>query len=156
MSANRITHAKYGQMQTLVKTLCGHDRSIHYKNKRKDVLWCVTMIDPATIWFDIKQVENREVHTVASVVEQTWPTRYPWPTIVVFFKGAEFMGDFARMVAKDYGIERKGISVRNPQVDYMSSEVEAEDEDMEEEEPYELEGEGYVGQPPVITKDDHI
>jgi hypothetical protein len=73
------------------------------------------MIDPATSWFEIKQVQNREAHTVASVVEQTWLTRYPWPSIVVFDKGTEFMGDFARMVAKDYGIERKGITVRNPQ-----------------------------------------
>jgi hypothetical protein len=42
------------------------------------------------------------------------------------------------------------------QVDYVSSEVKAEDEDMEEEEAYELEGEGHVGPPPGITKEDHI
>jgi hypothetical protein len=71
------------------------------------------MIDPATSWFENKEVQNREAQTVASVVEQTWLTRYRWPTIVVFDKGTDFMGDFARMVAKDYGIERKGISVRN-------------------------------------------
>jgi hypothetical protein len=38
-------------------------------------------------------------------------------TILVFDKGTEFMGDFAQMVAKDYGIERKGITVRKPQCD---------------------------------------
>jgi hypothetical protein len=34
--------------------------------------------------------------------------------------------------------------------------VEEEDEDMEEEEAYKLEGEGHVGPPPPTTKDDHI
>jgi hypothetical protein len=42
------------------------------------------------------------------------------------------------------------------QVHYVSSEVEEEDEDMEEEESHELEGEGHVGPPPAITKEDHI
>jgi hypothetical protein len=37
------------------------------------------------------------------------------------------------------------------QVDYVSSVVEAEDEDMEDEEAYKLEEEGHVGPPPTIT-----
>ena len=52
---------------------------------------------------------------MAAAVEQTWLTRYPWPTQVIFDKGKEFMGDFAEMVANDYGIKRKGTTVRNPQ-----------------------------------------
>jgi hypothetical protein len=42
------------------------------------------------------------------------------------------------------------------QVDYVSSEVEEEDKDMEDEGAYALEGEGHVGPPPAITKEDHI
>jgi hypothetical protein len=42
------------------------------------------------------------------------------------------------------------------QVDFISSEVEVEDDDMEEEEAYKLKGEGYVVPPPTSTKDDHI
>jgi hypothetical protein len=42
------------------------------------------------------------------------------------------------------------------QLYYVSSEVEEEYKDMEEEEAYELEGEGHVGPPPTITKEDHI
>jgi hypothetical protein len=60
------------------------------------------MIDPATSWFEIEEVQNREGHTVARVVEQTWLTRYPWPTIEGFDKRTE--NDFAQMVAQDYGI----------------------------------------------------
>jgi RNase H-like domain found in reverse transcriptase/Reverse transcriptase (RNA-dependent DNA polymerase)/Integrase zinc binding domain len=83
--------------------------------KKALTLWCVTMIDPATSWFEMKQVKDKEAITVASAVEQTWLTRYPWPTQVIFDKGKEFLGEFAAMVSNDYGIERKGITVRNPQ-----------------------------------------
>lgn len=120
----KVTHTKYGHLpekdaecepwERLCVDMIG-PYTIKRKGKKPLILWCVTMIDPATSWFEIKQVQNKEAYTVASVVEQTWLTRYPWPTIVVFDKGTEFMGDFARMVAKDYGIERKGITVRNPQ-----------------------------------------
>jgi hypothetical protein len=67
--------------------------TIKRKAKTPLTLWCVTMIDPATRWFDIKQVQNRAAHIMASAMEQTWLTQYPWPTIVVFNKGTAFMGD---------------------------------------------------------------
>lgn len=89
--------------------------TIKVKGRQAMTLWCVTMIDPATGWFEMKQVKDKEAITVAAVVEQTWLTRYPWPTQVIFDKGKEFMGDFAHMMTNDYGIERKGTTVRNPQ-----------------------------------------
>jgi transposase InsO family protein len=73
------------------------------------------MIDPATGWFEMKEIPNKEAFTIASIVEQTWLTRYPWPTEVTFDRGKEFMGEFARMVEKDYGITRRPITTRNPQ-----------------------------------------
>jgi len=78
-------------------------------------LWCVTMIDPATSWFEIKTIKNKEAINIANIVEQTWLTRYPWPNIITYDKGAEFMAEFARMVEVDYGIKRKGATTRNPQ-----------------------------------------
>jgi hypothetical protein len=66
---------------------------IKRKGKKPLTLWCVTMRDPATSWFEIK-LQNIEAHTVASVVEQTWLTRYPWPTLVVFDKGTDFFWRF--------------------------------------------------------------
>ena len=56
------------------------------------------MIDPTTGWFEISQIPNNESHTVAEAVEQTWLSRYPWPTQII--------GDFTRMVREDYGIKR--------------------------------------------------
>jgi hypothetical protein len=49
-------------------------------------------------------------------------------------------------------LQHMGIS----QVDYVSCEVEGEDEDIKEKEAYELEGEVHVGPPPTTTEDDHI
>ena len=46
--------------------------------KEKELtLHCVTMIDPATCWFEIKQILDKCADTVADVVEKTWLTRYP-------------------------------------------------------------------------------
>ena len=44
------------------------------KNKKKIVLWCITMIDPATGWFEIKEIKNKLAINVADIVEQTWLT----------------------------------------------------------------------------------
>jgi hypothetical protein len=89
--------------------------TIKRRGKKNLVLWCVTMIDPATGWFEMRQIPNKEAVTIANLVEQTWLSRYPWPTQVIFDRGSEFMGEFARMVQKDYGVKRKPITMRNPQ-----------------------------------------
>ena len=78
-------------------------------------LQCVTMIDPATGWFEMKTTEGKSAMEVANIVEQTWLSRYPWPQEIVYDRGSEFMGDFANMIADDYGITKRPITVRNPQ-----------------------------------------
>ena len=72
------------------------------------------MIDPATGWFEIKDIKTKRADVIANVVEKTWLTRYPWPTQVVFDRGTEFMSEFSSML-EDYGIKRKPITKRNPQ-----------------------------------------
>jgi hypothetical protein len=89
--------------------------TIKRRGKKNLVLWCVTMIDPATGWFEMKEIPNKDSNTVANLVEQTWFTRYPWPTQIIFDRGKEFMGDFARMVQEDYGVKKKPTTTRNPQ-----------------------------------------
>jgi hypothetical protein len=73
------------------------------------------MIDPATSWFEITQIKSKDAPTVANAVEQTWLTRYPWPTQIIYDNGTEFMAEFADMVTKDYGLKRKPTTTRNPQ-----------------------------------------
>jgi hypothetical protein len=85
------------------------------KGKKPLQLWCVTMIDPATSWFEIKPITNKQAITVAEAVEVTWLTRYPRPSQITYDRGSEFLGEFANMIVNDYGIIKKPTSTRNPQ-----------------------------------------
>ena len=85
--------------------------TIKRKGKNKKLtLWAVTMIDPATGWFEIKEIKDKTAINVANIVEKTWLTRYPWPTEITYDKGTEFMADFATMITNDYGIRKSPAS----------------------------------------------
>jgi transposase InsO family protein len=99
-----------------------------YKIRRKGkphlVCRCVTMIDPATGWFEIQQYDDKKSITVANIIEQEWFSRYPWPTQVTFDRGNEFIGqDFQKMLKDDYGVKTKPITVRNPQANAIVERV---------------------------------
>jgi transposase InsO family protein len=86
------------------------------KDDRKETtvqFQCVVMIDPATGWFEL--VKEKDAMTVANAVEMTWLTQYPWPQEIMYDRGSEFMGNFACMIVKDYGIKQRPIVVCNPQ-----------------------------------------
>jgi hypothetical protein len=61
-----------------------------YKIRRKGkvdlICKCVTMIDPATGWFEIQQYDDKQSITVANIVlvEQELFSRYPWPRQITF------------------------------------------------------------------------
>ena len=77
---------------------------------------CVTMIDPASGWFEIHQYDDKRSVTIANIAEQEWFSRYPWPFQVTYDRCSEFIGqDFQKMLVEDYGIKKKPITVRNPQ-----------------------------------------
>jgi len=59
-------------------------------------LWCQTIINPAKGWFEMKELKDRKAISVANLVEQTWLARYPWQSEIVFDRGTEFMGQFAK------------------------------------------------------------
>ena len=97
---------------------------IKRRGRENLTLWCVTMIDPATGWFEIKQVPGtKRADVVANIVEQTWLTRYPYPQEVTFDRGTEFMAEFADMLVNDYGIKKKPITKRNPQANAIVERV---------------------------------
>ena len=75
---------------------------------------CVTMIDPATGWFEMVSTPQKDAGTVANIVETTWFTRYPLPEELVYDRGSEFLGEFARMIEEDYGIKKRPTTTRNP------------------------------------------
>ena len=41
----------------------------------------VTMIDPATGWFEVEEIPNKESITVAEQVDKYWFCRYPRPMV---------------------------------------------------------------------------
>jgi hypothetical protein len=86
-------------------------------NKQKGVkpLRAVTMIDPATGWFEVREIDTKHAYNVAEAVELAWLTRYPRPNIITYDKGTEFLAEFAKMVKNDYGLICKPITTRNPQ-----------------------------------------
>ena len=90
-----------------------------YRIRRKDksviTMQALTMIDPATGWFEIVQYDDKRAITVANLVEQVWLSRYPWPSLITYDKGSEFIGsEFQKTVKDEYGIKTKPITVRNP------------------------------------------
>ena len=82
-------------------------------------LWCCTMIDPATGWFEMQQIDTKSADNVINIVDQAWFTRYPWPTKVISDRGGEFMKEFGQSLELDYGITKKTITTRNPQANAM-------------------------------------
>lgn len=68
------------------------------KPKEPRTLWCVTMIDPATGWVEIKDIDKKQAINIANIVETTWLSRYPWPKVMTFDRGTEFMPEFAQMI----------------------------------------------------------
>jgi RNase H-like domain found in reverse transcriptase/Integrase zinc binding domain len=58
--------------------------TIKCQGKKNLVLWCITMIGPATGWVEMQEIPNKEAFTIANFVKQTWLTRYPWPNQIIF------------------------------------------------------------------------
>ena len=93
-------------------------------------LTCMTMIDPATGWFEIVEVtsfiiedlQNKSFREtidktsarISRLFDQTWLARYLRPKKVVFDNGSEFKKDFMPLL-KDWAIKPKCTTVKNPQ-----------------------------------------
>jgi hypothetical protein len=98
--------------------------TIRRKGHKNLICRCVTMIDPATGWFEIHEYDDKRSITVANIAEQEWLSRYPWPTQITFDRGSEFIGqDFQKMIKEDYGVKAKPITVRNPQANAIVERV---------------------------------
>ena len=86
-------------------------------------LRAVTMIDPATGWIEIREVDSARADLVANQVELAWLTRYPLPSKVILDRGREFLKEFKVMMKDDYGIEVASITTRNPQANAILERV---------------------------------
>ena len=95
------------------------------KDDMKDrfTLHCLTMIDPATGWFEIAEIPSKRADDVANVLERTWLSRYPWPQHVINDRGSEFMAEVQEMLTNDYGCDVNRITTRNPQANAIVERV---------------------------------
>ena len=106
---SKTTNQKYGKLPlkqaetnpsgTLCVDLIG-PYTIPQKGKNPIKLWCLTMIDPVTGWFEMAQIPNKTAAEVADIAEKTWFTRYPLPQQIVFDLGTEFMAELSKIFAK--------------------------------------------------------
>jgi hypothetical protein len=53
-------------------------------------LLALTMIDPATGWFEIAEANNKSAASIQDLFHNTWLARYPRPQFIVFDNGGEF------------------------------------------------------------------
>ena len=102
---------------TLCIDLIG-DYKFGYK-ENEATLTCLTMIDPATGYFELVEVDRKRADYIANHLEMAWLSRYPWPTEIVMDKGNEFAKEIQEFLAEEYGIKRKIITSRNPQSNSM-------------------------------------
>jgi hypothetical protein len=110
---NRIGPYKIGQDQMI--TVQKKGERAKKVTQPAPILWCMTMIDPATNWLEIARIDDRSSMEAANELEITWFNRYPLPTELIVDRGKEFMGEIIRMVREDYNVKRKPITTRNPQ-----------------------------------------
>lgn len=97
--------------------------TVKEKGKEKWLLHCLTMIDPATGWFEIVEIPGKRADDVANCLERAWFSRYPWPKHVIHDRGREFMAEVHEMLRHDYGCTINLITTRNPQANAIVERV---------------------------------
>jgi hypothetical protein len=92
-------------------------------NKKEIIQHCLTMIDPASRWFEIAEVPTKRADYVSNILLQMWLVLYPWPTKVICDRRTEFMAKTKDMLKNEYGIKQQVVTTQNPQVNSMVERV---------------------------------
>jgi hypothetical protein len=87
-------------------------------------LLALTMIDPATGWFEIVEATNKSATSIQDLFHNTWLACYPRPQFIVFDNGrwGEFKREFKQM-CENYGIKAKPTTSHNPQANAIIERV---------------------------------
>ena len=75
----------------------------------------VTMIDDATGWPEIAQLDEKKAYHLAKRFDAQWLCRYPRPAKVVCDNGSEFIGSEFQELLRSYAVEQVPTTVANPQ-----------------------------------------
>jgi transposase InsO family protein len=109
-------------------------------------LRALTIIDPATGWFEMKEIDAPNAASTAAAIDDVWFSRYPRPKIIQFDGGGEFKNVFAETIA-NYGLESHPTTAYNPQANGIIERVhqvitdmlrtfELEEQDLNEHDPW--------------------
>ena len=85
---------------------------------------CMTMINPATSWFEIVQVpiDDKSLAHISQIFNNSWLSHYPWPVYCVYNNGGEFKLHFKTLCA-EYSIQMKPTSIKNLQANSVLEHV---------------------------------
>jgi hypothetical protein len=84
-----FSRSKY-QNLTHSPGLCGSGGTTPFKTRtpaKTHSLLALTMIDPATGWFEIVKATNKSATSIQDLFHKTWLARYPRPQFIVFDNG---------------------------------------------------------------------
>ena len=82
--------------------------------RRKIQLRAMTMIDPATGWFEVKEIEEPTAACCQAAFDDTWLSRYPRPQKIGFDNGGEFKAVFEELCS-NMEMKPKRSTSHNPQ-----------------------------------------
>ena len=82
--------------------------------KGTHTLRALTIIDPATGWFKMKEIETPDAASTAAAMDDVWFSRYPCPQIIGYDGGGEFKNVFEETI-KNYGLKKATTTAYNPQ-----------------------------------------
>jgi hypothetical protein len=89
---------------------------IRRKGKKTSRLQAITLIVPATGWFEMVESETETADVVTNEVEIAWLSRHPWPMRITCDHGSEFTGrELQHLIEEECDIEAKPSSERDPQ-----------------------------------------
>ncbi len=120
---------------------------VRMSQHKKYVLQALTMIDPVTGWFEIKDLREINSHTTMEAFNNHWLCRYPRPQQIGFDNGSEFKKTFVEL-CHNYGIDTHPTTAHNPQSNAIIERIhqvlenslrtlEIHEQDLEEENPWE-------------------
>lgn len=82
-------------------------------------LWAMTLIDPATGWFEVVETKTKTADHIGTLLDRTWFSRYPRPMRCIYDNGNEFLGEKFQEMLDSYEVKGVPTSVKNPQANLV-------------------------------------
>ena len=121
---------------------------VKIKGTKEDLhLRAMTMIDPTTGWFEIREVDEPTADCCQAAFDDTWLSRYPRPSKIGYDNGSEFKSVFGELIA-NMGLKKQRSLSYNPQSNGIIERVhqvlgnifrtmELEEEELDKKQPFE-------------------